>query len=140
MTKQIIAVFAGVLLFASCKKNDKCNTDVASVSGTYKVASAKYKEPSSGVEVDAIGILFGEACEKDDLTVLNSNGTYQNTDAGVVCDPSNTYSGDWSLSGNTLILDGDSYTIESFNCTTLSVSATGYFTTGDKMTINLQKQ
>jgi len=62
------------------------------------------------------------------------------TDAGTVCSPSGGDSGTWSLSGNTMNVNGDLATIESFDCKTLVLVNNDVNTTGDKLKITLTKQ
>ena len=61
-------------------------------------------------------------CEKDNLQILNSDLTYDIVDAGEQCEPSSDESGPWSVSGNKLTLDGQTFTIESLTAHQLIVS------------------
>jgi len=140
----VIVLAITVVIGISCKKDkDKsssCATDVASISGSYKITAYTYKQTPSSPEQDYYDIIFSDPCERDDVLTLNSNGNFAFTDAGVVCSPSGDYSSTWSLSGNTITIDGDPATVESFDCKTLTVSSTDAFTTGDKIKITLTKQ
>jgi len=130
-------------LFFACKKEDHkntCTTDVSSISGSYKITAYAYKASASSPEQDYYNIIFTEACEKDDILTFNSNGNWTLKDAGVVCSPSGDDSGTWSLSGNTLSVDGDPATIESFDCKSLVVSNSDVLITGDKLKITLTRQ
>ena len=142
MKKAILVISSAMLIFSSCKKSDSasCNTDVASISGSYKITGAKYKSSSSSPEIDYLSLLFSDDCERDNVTTLKSDGTYITVDAGLVCSPSSGSSGTWSLSGNTITIDSDASTVESFNCTNLVVSNTDINTSGDKLTLTLTKQ
>ena len=136
----IVCNFLTVLFFSACKKeedNNSCTTSVASLSGTYKVVAATYTAPGLPNQ-DAYAML--DACEKDDLQVLNANGSFTYQDAGTVCNPNGTYTGTWSLSGSTITLDGEVGTIQSFNCDRLVIYASVGFITGDKLTTTLEKQ
>lgn len=127
------------LLFISCKKDkENCDVNSTSISGSYKQTSSKYKQTPSSAEVDFFATL--DACEKDDLLVLNSNGTFNYQDAGTACSPSGSYSSTWSLSGNTITIDGESGTVQSFNCTTLTLYIENIFVPGDRLTTTLVKQ
>jgi len=129
-------------LFFACKKDPKtsCTKDVSSISGSYKVTGYAYKASASSPEQDYYNIIFSEACERDDILTLNSNGNWTLKDAGVVCSPSGDDNGIWSLSGNTLSTDGDPATIESYDCKSLVLSTTDVNITGDKLKITLTKQ
>jgi hypothetical protein len=132
------------MTFISCKKDkDKtpaCATDVASISGSYRFTAYTYKETPSSPEVDYFPVIFPDACERDDVLSLSANGNYTMTDAGTVCSPSGGDSGTWSLSGNTMNVNGDLATIESFDCKTLVLVNNDVNTTGDKLKITLTKQ
>ena len=136
----IIMLFIGFIL--SCKKNDdsSCKTDTASIAGSYKITAVTYKANSSSSEMDYFNILFPDACDRDNVTTLNANGTYLLKDAGVVCSPPDDDNGTWSSSATTMNVDGDIYIIESFNCKTLILSITDVQTTGDKLKITLTRQ
>jgi len=128
----------------SCKKDkDKgssCATDVASISGSYKFTAYTYKQTPSSPEEDWLPIIFSDACERDDVLSFNSGGNYVVTDAGIVCSPAGGDSGNWSLSGSTMNIDGDPTTIESFDCKTLVLVNSDVNVTGDKLKITLTKQ
>lgn len=136
MKKLLLALFALPFFFA-CNKKDDCETTAAKVAGTYRLASAKYKQTPASAEVDLLLAL--DACEKDDREVLNENGSYTHQDAGTACIPNGTYSGTWSLNGNTLVIDGETSTVASFDCTTLVFTITGYLIAGDVATFTIVK-
>jgi hypothetical protein len=141
MKKNLLLLSILTLVLVSCDKDDDdgdCATTVATVSGTYKITAMKYKQTPSSAEVDFFATL--DNCEKDDLTILNANGTFSIQDAGTICSPTTSYSSTWSLSGNTITIDGETGTIESFDCNLLNVSASGLFVAGDKMTVTYDKQ
>ena len=144
MKKLAVLLILSLIIF-SCKKDKdkdekKCTTDVASISGSYKFTAYTYKATPSSPEEDYFPIIFSEVCERDDILTLNSNGNYTLTDAGVVCSPSGDDSGTWSLSGNTINVDGDPATVESFDCKTLVIVNTDINVTGDKLKITLTRQ
>ena len=140
MRMRLLMIFSAVLILSGCKKDSNCEKTTAAIAGSYKITAAKYKANASTPEVDWLILGSTPACQKDDITTLNANGTYSTTDAGVVCDPVNTDSGNWSVSGNAITIDGQTSNIESFNCSALVISSTGNFTSDDKLTITLTKQ
>jgi hypothetical protein len=141
--KKLSALLILFLVIVSCKKHDdkkKCAQDVASISGSYKFTAYTYKETPSSAEEDYFNIIFADACERDDILTLNSTGNYTVTDAGIVCSPSGGDSGTWSFSGNTMSIDGDLATIESFDCKTLTLVNNDINVAGDKLKITLTRQ
>jgi hypothetical protein len=128
-----------VSVFFSCKKDNKtCNQDMAGIAGTYKVVAITYKLNSAAPEQDFFSTL--DACKKDDLTVLNASGGLTYTDAGTKCAPAGDYASTWSVSGSTITINGDPYTIQSFNCSTMVVTASGQITAGDLTKVTLARQ
>lgn len=139
MKKLIFTLATGVLTIVSCKKDkEDCQTSAASLAMSYRTVSIKYKQTPSSAELDYFATL--DACEKDDILTLNVNGTYSYTDAGTVCSPSGSYTGTWSVNGNTITVDGDNGTIQSFDCTTLVLYIENSFVAGDRLTTTLVKQ
>jgi len=138
--RKLTILFLSTALFFSCKKKDDCSTNVASISGTYRITAYSYKQTPTSSEVDYYSTIFPDACDRDNTLMFNTNGTYLLTDAGVVCNPSGNDNGTWSLSGNTMTVDSDPTTIESFDCKTLIIYNTDIMTTGDKLKITLVKQ
>ena len=140
--KKLLFLLVTPLTFISCDKDkdEDCALSQASVAGTYRVTSIKYKSSASGPEMDYYNFVFTEACEKDDTYTLNANGTFSFNDAGTKCTPPNDYTGTWSLSGNTIVIDGDAGNVDSFNCNTLVVSGSNVITTGDKFTFTYTRQ
>lgn len=126
----------------SCKKEDSipspCDIGTASIAGTYKTTAIKYKANISAPEQDYFVIL--PACEKDDIIKLNANGTADYQDAGIACAPNGSYSSTWSLSGDSITIDGTSGTIQLFDCKKLVVSSSGVLVPGDNITVTYQKQ
>jgi hypothetical protein len=126
----------------SCKKNtDKtCNLDTASVAGSYKVTAIRYKATATSPETDYYNQFYPDACERDDIITLNANGTATYTDAGVKCTPAGDDTGTWSLSGNTITIDGGPAHVDSFNCSSMTISEVDVFATGDQLIIVLTRQ
>jgi len=128
MKKVILGLFVIVTAIStSCKKSDSCSTSVASLSGSYRLTASTYTEAGTTTPVDYFSLM--EPCSKDNIFTLNSNGTYIITDAGSVCNPNEDDAGLWVVNGNTISIDGDPATIESFNCKTLVVTNSDQFGT-----------
>ncbi|MEO7266109.1 MAG: lipocalin family protein [Ferruginibacter sp.] len=127
----ILIAFSGIL-FTSCKKDKTCDLNSTSLAGSYRVTSLKYKQTPTSAEVDLFSSL--SACQKDDIYVYNTNGTFNYQDAGVVCSPSGSYNSTWTLSGNTLTFDGDVYNVNSFSCDGMGLTGNSIFVSGDVAT------
>ena len=138
MKKLLFSVTLAALTFISCKKDDDCETSTASLSGNYRQTAIKYKATPTSPEQDFFAAL--DACEKDDILALSSNGAYNYQDAGTVCVPNGSYSGTWSYSGSTITVDGDVATIQSFDCTSLVIYIENALSPGDRITTTLVKQ
>lgn len=139
--KMMILLLGVVAVSSGCKKNesDSCSISMNSLANTYKLVALKYKASPSAPEQDYY--IFYDDCEKDDFLKLNSNGTYEYTDAGISCTPSGSGQGTWSLSGNTVTSDGlVNGTITSFDCNTLVTVVSNVNTNGDSFIMTLQKQ
>ena len=111
---------------------------MASIAGSYKTLSVKYKASSSAPEQDIFATL--EACEKDDIVVLNSNGSANYSDVGTTCTPSGSYTSTWSSNGNNITMDGTSGIINLFDCKKLVVTTTGAIIPGDVFTVTYERQ
>ena len=126
MKKILFGVVAlAVLTLNSCKKDDDEPANItpttANLSGSYKLAKIT-AQSGTNPEVDITNSVM-PACEKDDVTTLNANGTYTIVDAGTQCSPAGGDSGTWSLvKSTTLSLDGSNVTIIRFNGTNLDLS------------------
>ncbi len=141
--KKIFLIAITALFVIACKKekNDSsCTADAASIAGAYKITAVTYKANASAAEQDYFNILFPDPCEQDDVYTFQVNGTYQIRDAGTVCSPSGDDNGTWSVSGNTMVIDGDATAIENFNCKTLVIMNTDTDITGDQLKLTLTKQ
>ncbi len=134
-----------MVLLSACKKDkdekkdDNCSLSETNLVAHYKITSVKYQDSTSAPEVEVIDD-FLEPCEKDDIFTFNADHTYENTDAGTICDENNTYDGSWSLSENVLSVDGDPALIENFTCTGFSAVVTDFDFAGDKLTVTYTKQ
>ena len=128
-------------LFAACKKKDKtCKQDTAGISGSHRVTTVTYKASASSAEQDFYNQLYPDPCDRDDLVILKTDGTYTFTDAGVQCVPTSDDTGTWSVSGSTVSIDGDPYIIESFNCSNLVILATDFNVPGDQIKYTFTRQ
>jgi len=138
--KKLTLLVLTLSLLASCKKDKNCNKDMAGVSGSYKVTAVTYKSTPTGTEQDYYSTFYTDACEKDDIITLNSNGTYVFTDAGVKCVPSGDDTGTWNVSGNNITIDGQTEQIESFDCSRLVILEVDVNIAGDRLKIVLTRQ
>ncbi|MFI5186215.1 MAG: lipocalin family protein [Chitinophagales bacterium] len=137
--KKLPILLLVLVVIVSCKKNS-CTTSVASISGAYKFSAYTYKANASAPEQDYFNIILSDPCERDDIITLNSSGTYDYKDAGVVCAPSGDSNGTWSLSGASITIDGTIATIQSFDCKSLIILNSDVMTAGDQLKITLTKQ
>lgn len=140
----LMVLVAGSLLF-SCKKEESsdpaptCAVNMTNISGTYKLTSLQYKSSASATPVEETD--FMEPCEKDDIIILKSDGTYDFKDQGTVCSPSGNEHGTWTLKGNTLTSNGKlNGTVTSFDCKTMVYVTENVLVQGDKYTFTMVKQ
>lgn len=142
MKLTILSLTVLITTIMSCKKKDgtpdTCINDITTIAGSYKTTAIKYKASSSAIEQDFFARL--DACEKDDIFKLNTNGTADYQDAGLVCTPNGSYSSTWSLNGTTITIDGTTGTIQLFDCKKLVVSASGALVPGDIFNVTYEKQ
>lgn len=110
----LMAGAAAFLFLTACSKSDDgpVTPSVESISGSYKVGSVTIINGTA--RQDVLSEYF-DTCEKDDILQLKNDKSYANVDAGVVCNPSNAYTGTWDVLGGKIIIDGDDYTIKSYN-------------------------
>jgi hypothetical protein len=140
MKKLTVLTLVLTVIF-SCTRHEpekSCITDVASISGSYKITAYTYKENASAQERDIFSTVFPDACDRDNVIVFYVNGTYEIKDEGLVCSVRNEV-GLWTMIGNTIQIDGMSMTIESFDCKKLILGYTGYMVAGDKLKITFIK-
>ncbi|MBS1566968.1 MAG: lipocalin family protein, partial [Bacteroidetes bacterium] len=99
------------LAFSSCKKDKNtdngCSADMPHVAGTYKLTALQYQQSASAIPQNYLA--FIDDCEKDDLLVLNTDGTYDYQDKGTTCDPSGSMHGKWSIRDGRFISDDPNY-------------------------------
>ena len=60
----------------------------------------------SATDPGADDFLNWDDCKKDDLRHFKVNHTTLNEDAGTLCFPGGNSTGTWSLSGNSIVMDG----------------------------------
>lgn len=128
MKKIIIVSTSFFLLLSSCKKENStstpatCNKTMADVAGTYSLVKieAGLADPLSDITTSELN-----PCQLDDKLVLNASGTANYQDLGIVCTPSGSTNGTWSISvdgkmtinaGTTVVANAE---IVSFDCATL---------------------
>jgi hypothetical protein len=139
--KKLILLVLLVSLFAACKKKDKtCKPDMPGLSGSHRITAVTYKADASAAEQNYYDILYPDACQKDDVVIFKSDGTYTFTDAGVQCTPASNDTGDWSVSSNTITIDGDPFSIQSFNCSTLVILLEDFNVVGDQVKYTFTRQ
>ena len=106
------------------------------IAGTYRATAIVYKANAGAPDQDWLNDPnYTDACAKDDQLVLNANGIASFVDAGVKCSPPGDDTSTWSVSGSTIIVDSDPATIQSFNCSTMVITASNIITPGDKITV-----
>ena len=123
--KKLLIPLALLLVFASCKKSDSssCTLSEASVAGTYKVTGATVRAAGTSTDINVFDTYFPDACDKSELTTFAAGGVL-NVHASSGCPTTDDYTSTWSLSGSTLTIDGDPYTVKSFTCNTVVVTQT----------------
>jgi hypothetical protein len=96
----ILSLLSLLLVFLSCKKSNTTSNSnaktVQNLSGSYMITAINVN--SSGLNFDEYASLT--ACQKDNIIKLNTDLTADYEDVGTVCTPSETSSGNWSLSSN----------------------------------------
>ncbi|MEO8820800.1 MAG: lipocalin family protein [Ginsengibacter sp.] len=135
-----VAVIATSLF--SCKKdnaNKTCSLSEANLVGTYTIGAVMYKASATAQAVDARSM--ADACSLDDTETYNADHTIIYTDAGVKCDPSDSGTSTWSLSGNTLKAGvGDEGTISAFDCSGFTITQSNFMVAGDSFMVTFKKQ
>lgn len=128
MKKVLFALSALVILATSCKKDKDDDAQVTpttqNLAGTYKVTKIEMQVTGQpAVDMTSQFNSQLEPCQKDNVHKLNADLTYQWVDAGTKCDPDESYSDTWSLTNSTtIVVDDATYTIKSFNGSTLVLS------------------
>ena len=136
--KKILFGILALGAMVSCKKDEKkCDLNAANLVGSYKTTAISYKANTATAPVDEFATY--DACEKDDLIIFNSNNTVTYSDAGVVCATPGNDTGVYILNGSQLTLNGEIYTITSFDCNGATLTRAGS-TAGELSTITVVKQ
>ncbi|AXY76248.1 hypothetical protein D3H65_20625 [Paraflavitalea soli] len=120
----VLAIAFSAMLFTACKK-DKDEAVAASkenLIGSYKLTEARAKVLTQDLDVLDT---YVEACQKDDVYVLNADFTAKIKDEGTKCGNGEGYTSSWELDGNYIDIDGYSGNIKSFDGKTLVIEASG---------------
>jgi hypothetical protein len=130
--KKLILLTLIITVIISCKKSKDdapaCTTDIASISGSYKIIAYMHS-------------VFPDSCDRDNIYKFTSNGSYQIMDIGLVCFPSGDDDGTWQLvSATAMKIDGDPIVLESFDCKTLVIVNTDTQQQGDRVKITMRRQ
>lgn len=141
MKKQIVITLVSCLFLFSCKKGEAientCGLNDTNFAGTFKVKSVIYKYSATDPGTDYF--LTWDACKKDDLLYIQSDHQTLHVDAGMRCSPSGGGIGNWTLSGNTIVMDYQAGTMTYFDCkTTIIVSPQP--TPNETITTTLERQ
>jgi len=118
-----------VLAMASCKKDDPTTTELLIDSDGWILVSMTVDppivDPISGTSITDFYAQM-DACDKDDITIFQDNGTYITDEGATKCDPNDpqTETGTWVLSADekTITIDGESWTIESLTKSSMRVT------------------
>lgn len=118
-----------VLAMASCKKDDPTTTELLTNSKGWILVSLTTDpaivDPITGTNITDL-YAQQDACDKDDITIFQDNGTYIADEGATKCDPSDpqTDTGTWVLSTDekTITVDGESWTIESISKSSLRIT------------------
>lgn len=121
MKKTFLVLSVITYVLSSCKKDSECVLNSTSIQGSYKITASTIQASASSNPVDDYS--SWDACNKDDIFTLGSNGIFSESEGAISCDPANDYVGQWSLSGNQLTLDNtDIFTISDFSCTSFKLT------------------
>ena len=122
MKKSLLVLSMLSILFVSCSKDDKDEP----VTPTKENLTGSFKKTAhvvAGVNIfnnSDESMNMYQACERDDLYKLNADLTFEYVDAGTVCSPAGDWDGSWALTNSTTLdIDGDVYTIKSYNGSTI---------------------
>ena len=122
----LLVASALVLAFSSCKKDKDPSKNEILTTGKWKVISSSISpatdwDGDGDLDNDLYGLL--DACEKDNYTIFRTDGTLEENQGPGKCDPLDPQTDilTWSLKNNDtiLVVDGEDYTIEQLDETTL---------------------
>lgn len=103
------------VVFSGCSKPEKiCELNESNFVGVFKVKSVIYRYSATDPGTD--DFLNWDNCRKDDLWHFKANNTKLQEDAGILCFPGGNSTGTWVLSGNTIVMGGQSGTVTTFDC------------------------
>lgn len=110
-----------LIVGTACKKSkDKPAYNKETVAGSYKLDKVTFKFGTSAESDITDG--YVDDCAQDDVVTLKADGTYKNVDAGVSCGFGDS-EGSWSIPSDTKFeMDGDEYTLSSWDGATLAIS------------------
>lgn len=122
--KKVLVFSALLIALNACKKDDAkpaSKTDLLT-SGTWKMTAASTDQDGDGTfETDEYAGLG--TCFTDNIWTFNSNGSVAVDEGATKCDPSDSQvtTGQWQLINNqsTLVLEGDTYTVQQLDASTL---------------------
>jgi hypothetical protein len=123
-----VLLAASLLPFAlsSCKKDKEPSRNEMLTTGKWKVISSSISPATDwDGDGDPDSDLFGlmDSCEKDNYTIFRIEGTVEENQGPTKCDPLDPQIDilNWSLKNNEtiLVVDGEDYTIEQLDETTL---------------------
>ncbi|MBO9199124.1 MULTISPECIES: lipocalin family protein [Niastella] len=121
-TKILVLILIAVTSFTACTKDTQAIT-VANLVGTYVLVSQTEKV-TGHPEID-VTTEYHDPCELDDQTILRSDFSATLVDAGTKCSTVDSWTVNWSLDGNVLIIDGVEYNIKSLSQSTLVLEELG---------------
>ena len=140
MKKLLLILFACSLFTTACKKSKDAPPPPPpltkeNVAGSYKII-ADVTTSAEGVSVDAYASY--QPCAKDDIWAFNADNSLQVTDAGTICDPSGSFTSDWSLEGENITVAGQNGTVSKWDGSLMEVTLV--FGDGSKDKITFKKQ
>ena len=129
----IVLIACGLLSTIACKKSNSTPPPLTkeNVAGAYKF-TAEVTTATDNTSTDVYSQY--QPCVKDDIWTFNTDNSFVVTDAGVVCDPSDGWTGSWSLDGENITLAGMNGTVTKWDGSTFEVTLVWDDGTKDKMT------
>ena len=119
------------LVTTACKKDDeKSASDRLTGTSCWQQVKSETQDPTTGTWTDD-GV---DACDRDDCTNFNSDGTLTFDEGATKCDPADpqTTTGSWVLSN-----DGNTLTITD-NTTMLTIASTVVELTDNRMVLEIE--
>jgi hypothetical protein len=119
-----VAASMAILSLTGCKKDAASpekggGTLKEKLVGSYKMTKLAIEQGGSSTDV----LEQYSSCDRDNIYVLKADMTSQIIDAGEECSPSSDDTGSWSLpDNNTIMMDDQSYHIDSMDGSTLKMS------------------